>query len=119
MNHVKPPQGPAAGRREAESMEHFQIRFYSAGVREGLECMEKSLTNVRDKLDILEEQREVLMTSWEGSACRQWNQEFMLQLNRIGECLKGLGKLTDAVNEIAVALSQTEKNNEFLADQTY
>lgn len=100
-------------------MEHFQIRFYSAGVKEGLECLEKSLTNVRDKLDILEEQREVLMTSWEGSAGRRWNRELIFQLNRIGECLKGLGKLTDTVNEIAVMLSQTEKNNEFLVDQAY
>ncbi len=100
-------------------MEYFQIRFYSTGVRERLECLEKSLTNVRDKLDILEEQREVLMTSWEGSACRQWNQEFMLQLNRIGEFLKGLGKLTDTVNEIAVMLAKTEMNNESLVDQMH
>lgn len=100
-------------------MEHFQIRFYSSGVREGLECLEKSLTNVRDKLDILEEQRELLMTSWEGSASRRWNRELIFQLNRIGESLKGLEKLTDAVNEIAVMLSQIEKNNEFLVDQSY
>lgn len=100
-------------------MDHFQIRLYSAGVRGGMEDLEKSLTDVRDKLDILKEQAEVLMTYWEGPAGRQWNREFEDQLSRIEECLKGLGKLTDTVNVIAGMLAETEKNNEGLVDQMY
>lgn len=97
-------------------MDIFEIRFYSAGVRGGLEELEKIFTGVRDKLDILKTQTEVLMTYWEGPACRQWNQEIGGLLSRLEECLKGLEKLTDTVNEIAKSLAATEKNNEILVD---
>lgn len=97
-------------------MDIFQIRFYSTGVREGLAEIEKSLTDVRDRLDILRTQTEVLMTYWEGPACRQWNREFGGLLGQIEECLNGLGKLTNAVNEIALRLAETERNNEILVD---
>lgn len=100
-------------------MNHFQIRFYSTGVRGGIEDLEKSFTDVRDKLDILKEQTEALMTYWEGPAGRQWNREFQKQLSRIEECLKGLDKLTDIVNEIAGMLVETERNNEELTDQIH
>lgn len=100
-------------------MAHFQIRLYSTGVRGELEGLERSLTDVRDKLDILRTQTEVLMTYWEGPACRQWNREFAAQLRQIEDCLKGLNQLTDAVNEIAGKLAETERNNEKLADQMY
>lgn len=100
-------------------MNHFQIRLYSTGVRGELEGLERSLTDVRDKLDILRTQTEALMTYWEGPAFRQWNQELGVQLRRLEEYLNGLGKLTDTVNEIAVGLAETERNNEKLADQMY
>lgn len=100
-------------------MDHFQIRLYSTGTRGKLEDLEKSLTDVRDKLDILKEQAETLMTYWEGPASRQWNREFGDQLSRIEGYLNGLGKLTEAVNVIAGMLAETEKNNEKLVDQVY
>ncbi len=100
-------------------MERFQIRLYSTEVRGGIEDLEKSLTDVWDKLDILKEQADVLMAYWEGPASRLWNRELAEQLNRIGECLKGLGKLTDTVNVIAGMLAETEKKNEGMVDQMY
>ena len=100
-------------------MVHFQIRLYSTGVRGRIEDLEKGLTDVWDKLDILKGQTEVLMTYWEGPASRQWNREFKVRLNRIEEYLKGLGKLTDTVNAIAEMLAETEKNNEGLVDKMY
>lgn len=105
--------------KETEAMDHFQIRLYSTGGRGELEGLERSLTDVRDKLDILRTQTEVLMTYWEGPARRQWNREFAAQLRQIEDCLKGLNRLTDAVNEIAGRLAETERNNEKLADQMY
>ena len=100
-------------------MDHFQIRLYSAGVRGGIEDLEKNLTDVWDKLDILKEQTDTLVTYWEGPASRRWNRELGDQLNRIEECLKGLGKLTDTVNVIAGRLTETEKKNEGLVDQMH
>lgn len=100
-------------------MDHFQIRLYSIGVRGGIEDLEKSLTDVWDKLDILKEQTKTLMTYWEGPASRQWSREFEDQLSWIEECLKGLSKLTDTVNVIAGMLEEIEKNNEWLAEQMY
>lgn len=100
-------------------MDCFQIRLYSTGVRGGIEDLEKSLTDVWDKLDILKEQADALMAYWEGPASRLWNRELEDQLNRIEECLKGLGKLTDTVNVIAEMLAETEKRNEGVVDQMY
>lgn len=100
-------------------MDRFQIRLYSTGVRGGIEDLEKSLTDVWDKLDILKEQADALMTYWEGPASRLWNQELEDQLNRIEKCLNGLGKLTDTVNVIAEMLAETEKRNEGVVDQMY
>ena len=100
-------------------MDHFQIRLYSTGVRGGIEDLEKNLTDVWDKLDILKEQTDALVTYWEGSASRRWNRELGDQLNRIEECLKGLGKLTDTVNVMAGRLTETEKKNEGLVDQMH
>lgn len=100
-------------------MDHFQIRLYSTGARGKLEDLEKSLTDVRDKLDILKEQAQTLITYWEGPASRQWNREFEDQLSRIEGCLKKLGKLTETVNVIAGMLADTEKNNERLVDQMH
>lgn len=100
-------------------MDLFQIRFYSAGVRGGLMEMEKSLTGVRDRIDILKIQTEVLTTYWEGSACRQWNRELGALLSQIELCLKGLEKLTGMVNKIAGELEETERKNEVLVDLAY
>lgn len=96
-------------------MDGSQILFYSTKVRGGLEEMEKSFTNVRDKLDILKTQTEILMTDWEGPAGRQWAGETGRLFNQLEECLKGLNQLTGAVNEIAAGLIETERNNEILA----
>lgn len=98
-------------------MEEFQIQLYSAGVMGGLERLEKSFTSVRDKLDILNMEREGLTNSWEGPAQMQWDRELTACLNRIEECLKGMEELTGAVNEIAGMLSKTEKDNEALVDR--
>lgn len=100
-------------------MDIFQIRFYSTGVRERLAEIEKSLTDVRDRLDILRTQTEVLMTYWEGSACRQWNRELGVLLSQIELCLKGLEKLTGMVNKMAGELEETERKNEVLVDLAY
>lgn len=100
-------------------MAELQIRLYSTGLSGAVEGLEQSLTGVRDKLDILEEQGEALMAYWEGPAGRQWNGELKVLLNQMREYLAGLVKLTEAVNEIAVLLAETEKNNEFLVNQLY
>lgn len=100
-------------------MDYFQIRFYSARVRTGLMEIEKSLTGVRDRIDILKIQTEALTTYWEGSACEQWNRELCALLSQIEICLKGLEKLTDMVNEMAGKLAETERKNEILVDLMY
>lgn len=100
-------------------MDSFQIWFHSTGVRDGLTEIEKSLTGVRDRLDILKPQSEALMTDWEGPACGQWNLELRVLLNQIEGYLNGLEKLTGAVNEIAGELAETERNNDILVDLAY
>lgn len=100
-------------------MAELQIRLYSAGASGAVEGLEQSLTGIRDKLDILEEQGEALMAYWEGPAGRQWNSELGTLLNGVREYLEGLIKLTEAVNEIAVLLAETEKSNESLVNQLY
>lgn len=94
------------------------IRLYTGGLNDRLDLIEKSLTAVEDKLEILDTGAEALMVFWDSPACRQWRGELKGKLDQVKNCTERMDGLLLSVIEIAGMLEEAEKRNRFLVELT-
>lgn len=78
--------------------------------------LEKSLTAIGDKMDILDAGADALTGFWDSPACRQWRKELKERSGQVKGCTERMGRLLLSVGEIAGMLAEAEKRNSFLVE---
>ncbi len=93
-----------------------KIWLYAGSLNERIDLLEKSFTQIKDQMDILDTETKEFVKVWDSPACRQWNGEFKNKQRQVKDCVERMEKLVVAVNEVAKMLAETEKRNSFLVE---
>lgn len=95
-----------------------KIWLYAGGLSDRLNVLEKGLTAIDDKMDILDTGAEEIIGFWDSPVSRQWRRELKERLEQIKECTERMGRLLLTLSEIAGMLAEVEKKNSFLVNLT-
>lgn len=93
-----------------------KIWLYTGRVNEWLNMMERQLTDIGDKMDIVETGLEMLTGYWDSPAQRLWRAGLAARMERIRNCTERMDRLFLSLNKIAGMLAETEKKNNNLID---
>lgn len=97
-------------------MDDNRIRLYTGELNDRFDLIEKCLTAIGDKLDILDTGATALVSFWDSSAYSQWHKELIARLEQVKECTEQMGRLLLSISEIAGMLAEAEKRNCFLVE---
>ena len=93
----------------------MEVRLYSKGLEDKIHDAERNLTVVLDQLNLLESEADRIRFFWDSPSYRDWRRE--RQTGMAAVSVRRLSRLLLAMNEIAVMLAETEKNNETAVSQ--
>ena len=95
----------------------MEVRLYSKGLEDKIHDAERNLTVVLDQLNLLESEADRIRFFWDSPSYREWRRELERQTGMAAVSVRRLSRLLLAMNEIAVMLAETEKNNETAVSQ--
>ncbi len=95
----------------------MEVRLFSKGLEDRIHAAERNLTVVLDQLNLLEAEADRIRFFWDSPSYRNWRRELDRQAGMAAMSVRRLSRLLLAMNEIAVMLAETEKNNEMALGQ--
>lgn len=91
-------------------MTEWSIQLKAAGFNNWLEFMEQSITDIKDRLKILEREEKQLSGMWESGAEKQWEAGFFRGLGQVESCVAGMWEVTAQTRKAAEKLARMEKD---------
>lgn len=95
----------------------MEIRLYSSTLGSRLDMVEKDLTDILDRLELVETEAESIRNFWDSPAYGSWCGELGERLRKVNASVKKMNRLLKAMGEIAVMLAETERNNDRAVEQ--